>query len=970
MMVNSIINKLNVTFLIEHWLSNEQKRLLKERCPEYLVEIFSEYSDANRKRGRPYGGTAWIIHKSLRIDHAPEFRSRNISVLKVSNQDTKFLILGIWMPFDDGTLDTLAKTQLIHSEIESILAANDDRICLLVGDWNADPKRGKRFDFKFTDFVNRNNLKICEYDFFNPRTTPIGMTNIQRIWIIFFVLKDSNMICNCQFVIDDLDLSDHVPIVATLNTKTPISSNTNDNNIVFHRFAWSNLDFRARYAYLVNCESNKIYGKLQRIEDPTEEDLEVTIDNINKMLIKCARDAEKHLGLHKTRKHVLRVMRSDSILQDAYSELRYWHNLWIETGEYHAYSSWVSCKKHFRGMQGHASKDIMKAQCSNFNHLLNTDQDKFWKVVHNLKPGKTNVNLDNINFVDYFTKVFAHEENTETQDLVEDAVKDNLARIADQIYEEVVDATDVKNAIDNLNTGKSQGYDNVCSELYKFARDTFLVEILYWLFNKIIRKGIMPKNLNISVINPILKSGKMSTDPADFRPISVSTVLSLIFEDIIRSKISLPTHRNQFGYRAKTSTKHAFLVVRETLSYYSSGHSSCWAASLDASKAFDRLWRAGLFFKLIGQLPDSIWRVLFAYYRSATAVVKVGSKYSSIFVVQEGVKQGGLLSSALFNFFLNDLIINLVELDIGAHVNGLNLSVIAYCDDLILLSPIPLHLQKLLNECQEYSKVWKIKFNPKKSLVYCESGGDPISKELFKLCGSTLERRSSFVYLGLPIGDSLATDNYWEDKYRSVEKAFFSLRSIGLHKLYMNPLCLGFMYKQFCQSIFVYGLEVVPISRQLRKQLDTRQAILLKRALDLSKYSRSRPLLNALKIQSVTELYFKFKALFFKQIKNNGLARTLYDSLDVHYSVHKASNASYLMQLLECKSAIGDDCIHLDKESLRQAIDTKFGSQDRDLVESIMDVLSKYEGLENARQKLKDLVWVEFYPQLSSSDFQ
>ena len=44
--------------------------------------------------------------------------------------------------------------------------------------------------------------------------------------------------------------------------------------------------------------------------------------------------------------------------------------------------------------------------------------------------------------------------------------------------------------------------------------------------------------------------------------------------------------------------------------------------SLDASKALDKLWRGGLFFKLIGKVDDVIWRLLFNYYKQSKAFIR------------------------------------------------------------------------------------------------------------------------------------------------------------------------------------------------------------------------------------------------------------------------------------------------------------------------------------------------------------
>jgi hypothetical protein len=40
-----------------------------------------------------------------------------------------------------------------------------------------------------------------------------------------------------------------------------------------------------------------------------------------------------------------------------------------------------------------------------------------------------------------------------------------------------------------------------------------------------------------------------------------------------------------------------------------------------------------------------------------------------------------------------------------------------YADDIVLLSPVDSHLQRLLDICDEFSKKWRIKFNAKKSNI-------------------------------------------------------------------------------------------------------------------------------------------------------------------------------------------------------------------------------------------------------------
>ncbi|CAF0891612.1 unnamed protein product [Brachionus calyciflorus] len=76
---------------------------------------------------------------------------------------------------------------------------------------------------------------------------------------------------------------------------------------------------------------------------------------------------------------------------------------------------------------------------------------------------------------------------------------------------------------------------------------------------------------------------------------------------------------------------------------------------------------------------------------------------SNEFKIDEDAKQGGKLSAFLFNLYVNDLIENWTEGGLGASINGINLSDIAYCDDIIILSPVARHAQILLDKIGEYS---------------------------------------------------------------------------------------------------------------------------------------------------------------------------------------------------------------------------------------------------------------------------
>ena len=136
--------------------------------------------------------------------------------------------------------------------------------------------------------------------------------------------------------------------------------------------------------------------------------------------------------------------------------------------------------------------------------------------------------------------------------------------------------------------------------------------------------GVIPDCFNTSLLILIPKNGELRS-PSDYRPISVSTSTATLFEILLLDKIPWikAPNDNQFGYKDKTFCKSAFFVANETNRYYKFGGSYMHSVSLDAAKTFDKLWRNGVFFKLIDHISSHIWRILYCYYKYSYIIVNV-----------------------------------------------------------------------------------------------------------------------------------------------------------------------------------------------------------------------------------------------------------------------------------------------------------------------------------------------------------
>ena len=84
-------------------------------------------------------------------------------------------------------------------------------------------------------------------------------------------------------------------------------------------------------------------------------------------------------------------------------------------------------------------------------------------------------------------------------------------------------------------------------------------------------------------------------------------------------------------------------------------------------------------------------------YEEQQAWVKWGKARSRSFGIQNGTRQGSVLSPALFSVYMDDLIVRMRKSGAGCHVGGVFCGVVFYADDPCLLAPCRIAMGVMLN---------------------------------------------------------------------------------------------------------------------------------------------------------------------------------------------------------------------------------------------------------------------------------
>ena len=316
----------------------------------------------------------------------------------------------------------------------------------------------------------------------------------------------------------------------------------------------------------------------------------------------------------------------------------------------------------------------------------------------------------------------------------------------------VIESAEVDGILKNLALSKSPGIDGITNEALRKIRPSLQNQPLTVFFNYCLSNSIFPEIWKRASVIPIFKKGDL-TDVSNYRPVSLLSCLSKVLERIVASHLfhylksnNLITE-NQSGFMPGDSSTFHLISFSDYITKALDNGNEVVTVFMDISKAFDRVWHAGLLAKLKAYGFDNNAVNWFkSYLSNRTQRVSFKGSLSDYMNVNAGVPQGSVLGPALFLIFINDVVDNL-ESRSSLFADDTALSKILSKNQVINAIE---SLNKDLKRIEKWARSWLVTFNPSKTKVICFS----LKRERIYLpdiifFGSKLSLVDTHVHLGV-----------------------------------------------------------------------------------------------------------------------------------------------------------------------------------------------------------------------------
>ena len=734
-----------------------------------------------------------------------------------------------------------------------------------------------------------------------------------------------------------LNLSDHLPIVITLNVNT-IQGSCHDAML---RLNWQLAEKRGNVCDYAMAVSSFLSGVMARPIPSDSESLEREISEVCCFL----HDTALQLIPAKGRKKRKFFYHDDALQQKCKNSKAVWRR-WANEGRPRSGQTYESLKsakcevKHqlrlCKGKEDRKriqSRDVMfKTQNPNrfklprkhqptcnklcvdgITHTDSTSLLQCWHDHFSALGRSSSLNKDSVNIVD---SNLLYESSKSNEDFVLD-------------YE--MSLEEVEFAVKSLKNGKSCGPDNVSAEHLKNGGPGVAV----WMkriFNTITTLEVIPPVFNHSIIVPVFKGkGRDPTNPESYRGISLTSVIGKCLEKVLLSRL-LPVlkehgfpHPSQTAYLKDRSCIDGVFVTNEVLTKLLTSGDSPYLCLYDLEKAFDSIEYDVLLHHLYAAgINGKAWRLIRSWYTNPTSAVRFSGSVSTPFVITRGVKQGAVLSPILFNLVMDRVLSEMSNETTSLYVSNVNVGCSAHADDIRSCTIGTVNVERGAKTLQSVTSENSLRLNMLKTEIVHLSR-HPIRSESINIMDTHVDTKTEAKCLGVWWCQDLSSCKSVEENIMKSRRAFFALGAIDVFQGTCNPLTALSLFNTFVLPILSYGCEVWSLNDPLLRKLDSFQGEVGKKILRLPKFYNNLSVRLGLKWPSFKVIILIRKLCYLAKLLSQEATNThtrLFHSL----AADNALNIALVRQCKELEMAYGtnywracmdcpEDAVHIVQEA-------------------------------------------------------
>ena len=329
------------------------------------------------------------------------------------------------------------------------------------------------------------------------------------------------------------------------------------------------------------------------------------------------------------------------------------------------------------------------------------------------------------------------------------------------------------------------------------------------IINETWKSDTFPESWREALIISIPKPGKDHFSPLNYRPIALTSCICKSVERMVNERLVWYLEKNgllakqQCGYRSNRSTVD-HLVRLETFIRDAFIHNQhLVAVFFDLQKAYDTTWKYGILkdlhnMGLRGNLPIFIGNFL----SDRTFQIHLGTILSDkIFHQEEGVPQGAILSTTLFNVKINDIV---KQVDPGVECS-------LYVDDFVIMyrSPTIDAIQRKLQHTIHRLEKWTlengftISKNKIVAMYFCPDKKcmDPV----LKLDNDPIQFVKEAKFLGLIWDTKLTFEPHIKYLKARCQKSLNILKVLSRTEWGADQITLLKLYRSLVRSKLDYG---------------------------------------------------------------------------------------------------------------------------------------------------------------------